>query len=601
MRTGLSRFRIAILAIAAAVALTVSLSASPDRAHATTIGLQQVAMGLSGPIGIVNAADGSDRLFIIEQSGRIRVITSGGTLLPTPFLDVSSIVKTSTEEGLLGLAFHPDYETNGLFYVDYVNLAGDIVIARYQVSGGDPNVADAGSAFPMLTISHPFFGNHNGGQLQFGPDGYLYISVGDGGGGGDTANNAQNLEVLLGKILRLDVDSASPYGIPPDNPLVGVAGLDEIWAYGLRNPWRFTFDRLTGDIFIGDVGQNNIEEIDFQPAGSTALRNYGWRLMEGSTCFNPPSMCNPGGLILPILEYDHSFGCSVTGGYRYRGASPLLAGTYLYADYCSGRVWGATLSGTWSTTELLDTTYFISTFGEDEDGDVYLADAVGGRIYRIDAMDGDNDGIADSVDNCPSNANPGQENADANFIDLSPPKVFDDVTLANSDNAGDECDTDDDNDGRSDADEASGAGCGGIITDSLLRDTDGDRALDGAECVLGTNPLSTMSAPSLAACGFFGAGDADGDGVLDSREFCYYNTSNASLNTDGDGCGDGREVASINADTQVNVLDLAAIAQHQGTYASPGAAHLVNFDTTKNGTIDVIDLQTVAARNGNCP
>jgi hypothetical protein len=363
-----------------------------------------------------------------------------------------------------------------------------------------------------------------------------------------------------------------------------------------------TFDRLTNDMYIGDVGQGAREEINFQPASSTTARNYGWRLMEGSLCFNPSSGCNPGGLVLPILEYDHTLGCSVTGGYRYRGPQAQLAGTYFYADFCSGRIWGATLSGsTWSTSELLDTTLNISTFGEDEDGELYLADSGGGRIYRVDGVDTDNDGVTDAADNCPTTPNSGQQNADANLIDMSPPKTFDDLTLANSDTAGDACDGDADNDGRSNADEQTGAGCLGFITNPLLRDTDGDRFLDGAECVLGSNPTLSTSQPATSTCNIVGSGDVDGDGVLDSREFCFYNTSTSSTNTDGDACGDAREIASLNVSSSVDVLDLLLVAQHAGSYTDPGAAHLVNFDVTKNKSIDVLDLQFVAARAGSCP
>ncbi len=272
--------------------------------------------------------------------------------------------------------------------MNYTNTVGETVIARYAVSA-NPNVADPQSAQILLTIPQPF-SNHNGGQLQFGPDGYLYIGTGDGGSGGDPQNNGQSLGTLLGKILRIDVDRSSLYAIPPDNPFVRRNGAKrEIWAFGLRNPWRFSFDRLTGDMFIGDVGQASWEEIDFQQANSRGGENYGWRLMEGKHCFNPSTNCDPGTLTLPIVEYDHSLGCSVTGGYRYRGARlPQLFGSYLYGDFCSGRIWRAarTSRGRWTTAELLDSPYMISTFGEDEAGELYLAhytqDATA-AIYRF--------------------------------------------------------------------------------------------------------------------------------------------------------------------------------------------------------------------------
>ena len=364
----------------------------------TTIQLEQVVSGLNLPVTVTNAGDGSGRIFIVQQTGQIRIL-SGGTLLPTPFLDISALVSCCGERGLLGLAFHPDYATNGFFYVDYTNVAGNTVVARYEVSPTDPNVADPNSAQTVLTQNQPF-ANHNGGQLAFGPDGYLYIALGDGGSGGDPQDNGQNLNTWLGKILRVDVngddfpgDPDRNYAVPPNNPFVGIAGLDEIWAYGLRNPWRCTFDRVTGDLFIGDVGQNNWEEINFQPAASAGGENYGWDVLEGMHCFEdqPPGSCNAflnGGSTLPILEYNHSLGCSVTGGYRYRGQLyPQLDGIYFYGDLCSGRIWGATRQGdgTWVSEELLVSGFTISTFGEDEAGEVYVAQYNGGQsaLYRI--------------------------------------------------------------------------------------------------------------------------------------------------------------------------------------------------------------------------
>lgn len=597
MRIGIRDLRIITLASLVAAALCLSLSKAP-RAEAATISLQQIGPAFSGPVGIVNAGDGTDRLFIVEQAGRIRVMSSAGVVYPTPFLDISALLPNPRgfEEGLLGLAFHPDYENNGFFYVYYNDTASNIRIVRYSQSNGDINQADPTSDELILTINHPGQTNHNGGQLNFGPDGYLYAGVGDGGGAGDPNNNAQNVNTLLGKMLRLDVDGGTPYAIPAGNPYAGATpGLDEIWAIGLRNPWRFSFDRLTADMFIGDVGQNVKDEVNFQAAAEGG-DNYGWRIMEGTSCYNPPSGCNQAGLTLPILEHNLSNGnCALIGGYRYRGAQSALAGRYVYGDYCSGRIWTATVAGsTWTAAEALDTTANITTFGEDEDGELYVAD--GNAIYKINALDSDGDSVPDAADNCVSVPNPLQENADANLIDLSPPKAFDDTTLANSDGNGDHCDSDDDNDGRTDADEASGAGCAGQATSRTLRDTDGDRLLDGAECALGLNPNAINAAPAVCNA----AGDADGDNVPDARENCYYNTS-GSTNADGDNCGDAREIASINGDTSVNVIDLQQIAMSPGAYSSPGPAHLVNFDVTKNGSIDVLDLQFVAARNGPCP
>jgi glucose/arabinose dehydrogenase len=361
--------------------------------------LEQVASGLTQPVAVAHAGDGSGRLFIAQQTGQIRIL-SGGALLPTPFLDLSALVSCCGERGLLGLAFHLDYTTNGFFYVDYTNLAGDTVVARYSVSAANPNVADPGSAQTVLTQNQPF-ANHNGGQLAIGPDGYLYIAFGDGGSGGDPQGNGQNLETWLGKILRVDIngddfpgDPNRNYAVPPDNPFVGTAGLDEIWAYGLRNPWRASFDRATGDLFIADVGQSAWEEINLQPAASNGGENYGWNVLEGMHCFQdePPGICNNflnGGSTLPVLEYNHSFGCSVTGGYRYRGQLyPQIEGIYFYADYCSGRIWGAVPrdNGIWESQELLIAGFQITTFGEDEAGELYVVQygAAGeGALHRI--------------------------------------------------------------------------------------------------------------------------------------------------------------------------------------------------------------------------
>jgi glucose/arabinose dehydrogenase len=398
---------VALLALLTLVAGSTAPQRQAQAAPAlqpTTISFQQIAdvasVQGSQPVAIANAGDGSGRLFIVEQPGRIRIY-SDTQLLAAPFLNITNIVNSNgSEQGLLGLAFDPDFETNGYFYVNYTGNdgpAGDTVIARYHVSDATPNDADEGSALPLLTIAQPQ-ANHNGGGLQFGPDGYLYISTGDGGGGGDdgsghnpTIGNAQDLSSLLGKILRIDVSNSSqanPYAIPPGNPFASDGNPNtraEIWAYGLRNPWRFSFDRQTGDMFIGDVGQDALEEIDFQPAG-VAGRNYGWRRMEGAQCFNPSSGCQTGSLILPILEYENPDNAcrAVSGGYRYRGGSyPQFAGVYFYADNCSGEVWGATQNGaTWTAGEPIDTAFAITTFGEDEAGELYLADH-GGKIYRI--------------------------------------------------------------------------------------------------------------------------------------------------------------------------------------------------------------------------
>jgi glucose/arabinose dehydrogenase len=354
---------------------------------APAIDLQPVVTGIDRPVAITNAGDGSGRLFITLRPGFVVVMGSQG-LNSTPFLDISALTTTDVERGLLSIAFHPNYRTNGFFYVNYTNLNGDTVIARYHVSA-NPDAADPGSAAILLTIPQPF-ANHNGGQLQFGPDGYLYIGIGDGGSGGDPQNNAQNLGTLLGKMLRIDVDSSFPYAVPADNPFLTTSGArPEIWAYGLRNPWRFSFDRDTGDLFIGDVGQDSFEEVDFQTAGSAGGQNYGWRLMEGTHCFNPASNCNNGSLTLPVIEYPHAAGdCSISGGYRYRGtASPDLSGIYFYGDFCTGKIWGATeiTPGVFTSELISDTGLSITSFGEDEEGELYVAHfaSPSGAVYQV--------------------------------------------------------------------------------------------------------------------------------------------------------------------------------------------------------------------------
>ncbi len=357
-----------------------------DANAASQIELTPIVSGIDSPLAITHAGDGSGRLFITLQVGRI-LIHDGQQVLSTPFLDIGALVSTDGERGLLSAAFHPNYVSNGFVYVNYTDLNGDTVVARYTVSG-DPNLVDPASAVILLTIPQPF-ANHNGGQLQFGPDGYLYIGTGDGGGGGDPSNNAQSLNSLLGKMLRIDINAGPPYGIPPDNPFIGdPAALPEIWALGLRNPWRFSFDRLTGDLWIADVGQDNFEEVNVQAAGSAGGENYGWRLMEGTSCFNPASGCNDGSLALPVVQYDHSLGCSISGGYRYRGQDhPGLAGVYFYGDFCTGRIWGASqdAAGSWTAAELLDTDFRISAFGEDEQGEMYVAylSSNAGTVFRI--------------------------------------------------------------------------------------------------------------------------------------------------------------------------------------------------------------------------
>jgi len=365
----------------------------------------RVVSGLARPIFVTHAPADTARVFVIEKQGRIRILKNNA-LLPAAFLDIDPIVGGGTsdfsEQGLLGLAFDPGYASNGYFYVDYTDSIGSIVIARYHVSA-DPDVADPASALILMTVPHPTNTNHNGGWIAFGSDGYLYIATGDGGSGNDPPGNAQNTAVLLGKMLRIDpsgddfpADPSRNYKIPPANPFAapGNTGADEIWDYGLRNPWRNSFDRLTGDLWIADVGQSAREEVDFEPAGSGGGRNYGWRCMEGFSCTGLTGCtCGSAALTPPILDYDHSFGCAVTGGYVYRGAAiPDLQGTYLYADYCSARVWSFLYSGsitgfTERTSELAPgfglSIGSIASFGEDTAGEFYICDQSDGEVYRI--------------------------------------------------------------------------------------------------------------------------------------------------------------------------------------------------------------------------
>ena len=360
-------------------ALPPTLTDTPILAGATSFpdsnnyAWETVVSGLVRPVNLQNAGDGSGRLFIIEKVGRIRIVQDGN-LLDYPYLDITDRVGSGgNEQGLLGLAFHPNYKVNGLFFVNYTDKNGNTVIARYRVTG-DPNVADPNGETVLLHVDQPF-PNHNGGMLAFGPDGYLYAGLGDGGSAGDPFGNGQKTNTFLGKILRLDVDSNEPYGIPPDNPFG-----NEIWAYGLRNPWRFSFDRDTGDLYIGDVGQNAWEEIDYVPAGTPGGMNFGWNILEGT---HPYSGGSQNGLTPPIAEYSHSQGCSVTGGYVYRGSMPEWNGVYLYGDYCSGTVWGLIHSdGGWQNQVLFDSVGNITSFGQDEAGEIYLV-LDGGQILRL--------------------------------------------------------------------------------------------------------------------------------------------------------------------------------------------------------------------------
>ncbi|WP_432411469.1 PQQ-dependent sugar dehydrogenase [Rasiella sp. SM2506] len=361
-----------------------------SNAVAQTVNVESFASGFDNPVNIQNAGD--DRLFVVEQNGIIKILTPDGTTNTTPFLDISSRVSCCGERGLLGLAFHPDYATNGFFYINYTDTGGDTQVSRFSVDPADPNIALSGSELPILDYEQPF-GNHNGGCLAFGPDGFLYISSGDGGSGGDPGNRAQNTELLLGKLLRLDVDNPSGgnnYGIPADNPFAGdLPNRPEIWAYGLRNPWKFSFDSVTDDLWIGDVGQGDVEEIDRAEIDEAGL-NYGWKCYEGSVPFpGAPTSCPPvSDLTFPIAEYSSSTGsgnCSITGGNVYRGSRyPNLVGLYFFADVCSGLIGTVDQAGTLTEHGTFNGSWV--SFGEDTTGQLYIVnrqEEPNGTIHKI--------------------------------------------------------------------------------------------------------------------------------------------------------------------------------------------------------------------------
>ena len=357
--------------------------------------LERIADALAAPVGIVNAGDGSGRLFVLEQAGRVRVIDPGGRLRAEPFVDISDRVLSGGERGLLGIAFHPDFGDNGRLFLHYSRAGDGATVVSELRADAARRTAAPGNERILLTQAQPF-PNHNGGQLAFGPDGYLYLGLGDGGAAGDPFDNAQNTEVLLGKILRLDVDGAAAggraYAIPRDNPFApeGVRpgdGRPEIWAYGLRNPWQFSFDPEGGDLYIADVGQEEWEEVNRQPGDSRGGENYGWDVMEGRHCFGRED-CDQAGYVKPIAEYSHARGCSVTGGHVYRGTrQPELQGVYVFGDYCSGLIFTLQVDeGTRTPKVVLESNLAISAFGTDEDGEIYVA-GIGGTVHRVVVAD----------------------------------------------------------------------------------------------------------------------------------------------------------------------------------------------------------------------
>ena len=361
-----------------------------NMALSQTIGIVPFASGFTNPIEIAHAGD--SRMFIVEQAGIIKILNSNATTNATPFLNISSLVSCCGERGLLGLAFHPNYATNGFFYVNYTNTSGNTVIARYSVSA-NPDVANTTGTI-LLTVTQPF-SNHNGGTIKFGPDGYLYIGMGDGGSGGDPGNRAQNVNELLGKLLRIDVNSGSPYGIPTGNPYAGAtAGADEVWAIGLRNPWKFSFNRLNGDLWIADVGQNEVEEIN-RVSSTTAGLNYGWRCYEGNSAYNTSGCAAMPTMTFPIAQYTHSGtgGCSITGGYVYTGTLyPTLQNKYFFADYCLNRLGMVDTAGAITYSANFSGSNSFTSFGENSSGELFVTGTSQDIIYRVidTALDTDN-------------------------------------------------------------------------------------------------------------------------------------------------------------------------------------------------------------------
>lgn len=395
------RSRTLLVILVAAIVITIGLVVAwflwlqPQKQVSTTpittlndplVRPELVVAGIGQPTGIVSTSDATDsRLFVLEQGGFIRIINAARKLVEKPFLDISAKVAPGGEMGLLGLVFHPQYKENGYFYVNYVDKNQNTIIARYTVSA-DANTADPASEKILFTLKQPY-ANHNGGDLVFGPDGYLYIALGDGGSGGDPENRAQNKSEYFGKILRIDVNKGDPYSIPSTNPFVDEAGTKpEIWALGLRNPWRISFDKKTGDLYIADVGQGELEEVNVQKSTSKGGENYGWRCYEGKQAYKLDGCKSNSEYVMPVLEYDHKQDrCSITGGYVYRGEKyPALVGKYFYGDYCNGQLFYANnKNNTWTNTLVATTPYLISTFGQGSDGELYFADFKTGSIYHL--------------------------------------------------------------------------------------------------------------------------------------------------------------------------------------------------------------------------
>lgn len=509
-----------------------AVSAIVPGAFAVPVASEFVADGFTSPLFVTSPPGDTTRLFVVEKAGVIKIIKNG-TVLGTPFMDISALVRDDGERGLLGLAFHPNYPATPYFYVYYIEDSGNFnsKIARCEVNGGNLDLALTNSTsnlpFTLLTVNQPAGrDNHKAGWIGFGPnDGYLYVACGDGGSSNDPDGNGQNINTLLGKMLRIDVDTAAPY-VPATNPFVGVAGSDEIWSYGLRNPWRCSFDRSTGDLWIGDVGQGAREEIDFQDASSTGGENYGWVTAEGFACLGGSGTCgtNPG-FTPPIDDYPRTDGHSVTGGYVYRGTAIAgLQGTYFFADYIFGTIWSFDYNGTVNnftnrSTELdppgARTINNIASFGEDANGELYIVDYSGGEIFKIISTepDADGDGLSDSQEMI-EGTNPNDPDSDNDGLEDGP-----EVLTYNTD----PLDTDTDNDGLTD-----GAEVNTHNSDPLDTDSDNDGLTDGAE----VNTHGTLPNDS----------DTDNDGLSDGAEINTHSTDPNDSDSDNDGLSDGAEV-----------------------------------------------------------
>ncbi|NUM56507.1 MAG: PQQ-dependent sugar dehydrogenase [Candidatus Hydrogenedentes bacterium] len=612
----------------------IALAAVPA-AVAVPVASEFVADGFSSPLFVTHAPGDATRLFVVEKAGVIKLIKNG-TVQGTPFMDISGLVQSDGERGLLGLAFHPNYPTTPYFYVYYIAQGGtlDSKIARCEVSGDlDIALTNDTTNLPvtLLTVPQPAGrSNHKAGWIGFGPnDGYLYIAVGDGGSSNDPDGNGQNINTLLGKILRIDVDAASPY-VPASNPFVGVAGLDEIWAYGLRNPWRCSFDRTTGDLWIGDVGQGAREEINFQPASSTGGENYGWVTAEGFACLGGSGTCgtNPG-FTPPVDDFTRTEAQSITGGYVYRGTAIAgLQGTYFFADYIFGTIWsweynGSTISNFMDRSGELNppgprTISSVASLGEDANGELYIVDYGGGEIFKIVGTDPDTDGdgLTDSQE-ATAGTNPNNPDTDGDGLNDGPEVLTHGTDPLNPDSDGDGLtdgdevnvygtdpnDTDTDNDGLSDWLEvfvygtdpndpdtdndgvSDGQEVFGYFTDPNNPDSDSDGLSDGAEIfTYGTDPLDSDSDNDGLSDGdevnLYGTDpndtDSDNDGLSDSAEVNTYNTNPNASDSDGDGLSDSDEI-NVHG-TNPNDPDTDGDFIHDGTEISAGTDPNDPFD-----------------------